>query len=221
MAEEKKKSSKKTKTSNKKVNTKTSSKKNVQKKAPKVESLKQESKVLKDKKETLEKTKKQLYYTNNVNSNDEMTNLIKIVLIVTGIILIFYGVTKVVTQKANEAKIANADEAEIQYDEIIIGSMLNINGSYYVLIEDENDSRISEYEAMLTSISANTDAPKVYKADLSSSFNSDYLAKESNYSSNIEEFKVTGTTLVKISDHKIEETFDTYDSISSKLNELE
>ena len=47
------------------------------------------------------------------------------------------------------------------------------------------------------------------------------LSSKENYTDNLEEFNCKGTILIKVSNHKIEQTYDTYDSISKKLNELE
>lgn len=180
-----------------------------------------EEKKIKEKKENLNQGRKQLYYNTNSGS-DELSKLIKIVLIVTLIIIVFYGVTVVVTNKAKEAaEEQNKQAVEIQYDSIMIGSMLNIDGSYYVLIEDQDDIKLSEYTTFIQTIKANEDAPTIYTADLSNGFNSSYLSDKSNYDSNMEKFSVTGTTLVKISNHKITDVYDNHDKIISKLDELD
>lgn len=176
-----------------------------------------------DKKKTVSKAKRDLIYSNN-DSTDEMSKLLKIVLIVTGVMIIFYGLTTLITKKVNAVKTAklgkSSVKASIQYDSVIIGSMLNMEGHYFVLIEKENDDNSSEYDTLLKSIEANDEALKVYTADLSSSFNKKYLDKESNYDSDLSKFKVKDTTLVEIEDHKIKDTFDSYDSIKGKLDEL-
>ena len=175
------------------------------------------------KKQTVEKAKKNLHFQRS-NETDEFSKLVKIILLVTVIMVVFYFVTTIVTRKANAIKavrnIKTNDKAEIQYDNVIIGSMLNMEGSYYVLIENEDDSNISEYKSLVQTIAANDDAPKIYTASLSNSFNKIYLSDDNKYDSNLENFKVKGTTLVKVSNHDIEETFDTYDSIKNKLDEL-
>ena len=177
-----------------------------------------------NKKQTISKAKRELVYSNN-NSSDEISKLGKIILIVTGIMIVFYGITVVVTKKidaSNTAKLGkNKTKASIQYDNIVIGTMLNMDGKYYVLIEKEDDEKLEEYSNILKSIKANDEAPTVFEADLNSSFNKKYLAEEKNDSSDLNEFKVKGTTLVEIDDHKIEKVYDDYDSIKSKLNELE
>lgn len=181
--------------------------------------VKKDSEILKEKEENIKVAKKELYFENN-SSTDELSKLIKIVLIVTVIMLVFYGITVVVTKKAKEAT-QKSEKATIQYDSVVIGSMLNMDGSYYILIEDEDDSKLSEYTTLLQSVQSNDDAPTVYTANLSSSFNSQYVSDESNYDSNLENFKVKGTTLVRVENHEIKDTYDTYDSITNKLNELD
>ena len=131
-----------------------------------------------EKKEVIDKAKKNLVYAES--SNDEISKLIKIVLIVTAIMVVFYFVTSLVTKRANAKKLTQdktTEKAEIQYEEIIIGSMLNKDGEYYVLIYDENDNNFSEYQTMIQTLAVTEDAPKIYKSSLSDGFNKAYLAK--------------------------------------------
>lgn len=180
-----------------------------------------EIKKQKEKKENIKQARKQLYYNENNDSN-ELSKLIKIVLIVTAIIVVFYGVTVVVTNKAKEAaEEENKEATEIQYDSIVIGSMLNINGTFYVLIEDQDDIRLNEYTTLIQTISASEDAPKIYTADLSSGFNENYLSDKTNYDSDMSKFRVKGTTLVRVSDHEITDVYDNHDSIVDELNNLD
>ena len=160
------------------------------------------------KKKTIEKARGNLIYSNSSESN-EISKLIKIVLIVTLVMIVFYFVTVVVTKKANEVKDSN-----------MIGYMLKIEGSYYVLIKDNDDKLLNEYETLVSTVGSNDSAPKVYGANLNDSFNKNYLSGESNYDSNLNNFKVKGTTLVKVKDHKIDSTFDDHDSIVSELESL-
>lgn len=172
-----------------------------------------------EKKENVKQARQQLYYSEQSTSN-EMTRLIKIILIITVIFCVFYGVTVVVLEKAKEASEEESEAVEIQYDSIIIGSMLKINGSFYVLIEEEDDVRLTEYTTMIQLIQADEDAPTIYTADLSSTFNKKYLSDETNYDSDMSTFKVSGTTLVKISDHEITDVYDDYESIVEVLEDL-
>ena len=222
-----KKTTSKVKTSKKTTSTKKAStpKKNIQvdvknEVKERIKSAK-ETKKQKEKKENIKQARRQLYYNEN-NDSSELSKLIKIVLIVTAIIVVFYGVTVVVTNKAKEAaEKENTKETEIQYDSIVIGSMLNINGTFYVLIEDEDDVRLNEYTTLIQTISASEDAPKIYTADLSSSFNKGYVSDKTNYASDMTKFRVKGTTLVRVSDHEITDVYDSHDSIVDELNELD
>lgn len=160
------------------------------------------------------------------NSSNEMIKLLKIVLIVTGVMMVFYGITLLATNKADEKLESQntedtSSETQIQYENIMIGSLLNKGGSYYVLIEKDDDNRLTEYDSLISTIKASEDAPTIYKANLTDSFNKNYLGKESNYYvDDIADFKVTGTTLVKVQDGKITSVSDNYDAIKNKLNDL-
>ncbi len=158
---------------------------------------------------------------------NEFKRLLKIILIVTAIFAIFYVITILVTKKADDIKQEQKNEnkttekAEIQYENIMIGTMLNHSGTYYVLIEAKDDNRLDEYSSLIETIKANEDSPNIYKANLTDSFNKVYLGKEENYYvTDIAEFKVKSTTLIKIVDGKIDAAFDNYDAIKNKLTEL-
>ncbi len=214
------------KESNAKKNKKVSVSPKSAKKASEMANVKKtlKSKDEETKKATIEKARRELHFDKS-DGSDEITKLIKIVLIVAAIMLVFYIVTTVVTRKANAIRTvrsaATDKKAEIQYDSLIVGSMLNFDGTYYVLIEKEDDENLSEYQTLLQMIEANEEAPKIYTANLSDSFNSQYLGDEGNYDSDLSNFKVKGTTLVKVSDHNIESAYDNYDDIKGKLEEFE
>lgn len=159
-----------------------------------------------------------------IKNDNELIKLLKIVLAVTGIMIVFYGITMVVTKVAKDEidnVSPNKEKAIIQYKDIVIGTMLNkTGGEYYVLIKGEEDNRIAEYETLIKIIEAKEDAPTFYMANLTDSFNKKYFAKEANDSSNLEEFKVSGTTLVKIKDGEIDKTFSEYLTIRTHLNSI-
>ena len=96
-----------------------------------------------------------------------------------------------------------------------------LNGEILGLIEDQDDIRLNEYTTLIQTISASEDAPKIYTADLSSSFNENYLSAKTNYDSDMSKFRVKGTTLVRVSDHEITDVYDNHDSIVDELNNLD
>lgn len=185
--------------------------------------VKQKEKATKAKKTSQPKAAKKAKSEMMKNDN-ELTKLIKIVLIVTAIMIIFYGITILVTKNAKTETnntTQNKQKAIIQYDDIIIGTMLNKpQNEYYVLIKKDDDNRIAEYDTLMKIISSKSDAPKFYTANLTDTFNKKYLAKEANDSSDMSEFRVTGTTLVKVVDGDIEDIYSNHDSIKEELNAL-
>lgn len=177
-------------------------------------------KKVQEKKTTIDKAKRELVYAES--GDDEIGKLFKVVLIVTAVIIVFYFVTSFVTKKASEAKESKSSQkAIIQYDNLIIGSMLNKDGEYYVLIEKDDDEKLSEYKTSIQMVGIIEDAPKFYYASLDDSFNKNYLSDEANYDSDLSNFKVKGTTLVKVADHEIKDVFDNYGDIKSALEGLQ
>ncbi len=184
----------------------------------------------KTKVESVKATKTPLHKkTETSTNNNELVRLVKIIVIITVIMALIYVVTMIATKKADEVKKDDTStsekttKTEIQYDNIMIGTMLNKGGTYYVLIEEDknDDQRIGEYDQLVTTIKNKEGATKIYKVDLTDAFNKVYKAKESNYYvDNISDFKVTGTTLVKIEDAKVVTAFDDYDGIKNELNNL-
>lgn len=190
----------------------------------KVNNHKNENKKAKPSKESIA-TEKQI--EERFSKNSELFKLIKIVAIVTAVMLVFYLITLVATNKADEVNEQNEETSEedtpteIQYDYIMLGTMLNREGTYYVLIEEDGDNRLSEYDTLIQTAGANEDAATIYKANLTDSFNKNYLSKEANYeTTDMSDFRVTGTTLVKVVDGSVDEVYDTYDTIKNKLTEL-
>ncbi len=187
--------------------------------------MKNEKKTNKGKTPKNTPTKPEIYEA-NTNPKNEAIKLLKIVLIVTGVMVIFYGITLIVNDKSSEIIDKQKEEngltqtADIQYENIMIGSMLNYKGTYYVLIEKADDNRLAEYEAIITTIKSSEDAPSIYKANLTDSFNKDYLGKEKNYSEDLSKFVVIGTTLVKVKDGKIAATYDEHETIKKALDDL-
>jgi len=186
------------------------------------EKIKSEKMIKSDKKG---KIKKDTSKKSTITKNDsEIVKLIKIVLIVTIIMIVFYGITMLVTKNRNLDVYENngsSEKAVIQYDNIMIGTLLNKGEKeYYVLIKEDEDQRIAEYDNLIELASAKESTPRFYKANLTDAFNKDYLAKEENITNNLEEFKVSGTTLVKIKDGIISSSYSTYDDIKKELENL-
>lgn len=197
----------------KKSNKKKTANNNVNKKTAKVENKKEVVKVEKAKVE--EKSKEIMPTTNN-----EMVKLVKIVLLITAIFLIFYGITLLVTEK--KAEETPVTEATIQYDEILLSSLFEQpNNEYYVLVTKEDDDYLGVYSVYTSKYQSKENKLRLYSANLSSGFNSSYEAEESNLNTTkIEELKLKDSTLLKISNKKIVASYEGSTKIIEHLKNI-
>ncbi len=133
------------------------------------------------------------------------------VLIVLGL---FYLLTLYITAKGEKKEIAPAN---ISYEKITVGSILNRKDKSYlvVLYDRENDNEIT------AAISNYNGKHKVdaYYVDLADGLNKKYVSNKANTNiSDISELRVKNPTMLKVSNKKIEEVFDSKESITKYLN---
>ena len=167
------------------------------------------------------------------STGDELGKLIKLVIIVTIIVLLFYGITYFVNKEKDTTD--TPVKTEIQYDNILIGNILTQpNDEYYVMIYDDNDYNSKVYEMYLSMYEDKEDAIRYYTADLTNPLNSSFLimfsssllelksivvwtivsssllfvSAESNFEiEDISDLKVSTSVLLKIKDKKIESVY--------------
>lgn len=150
---------------------------------------------------------------NDINNKVELEigNMVKIILIIVMVFGMFYILTYYIQQKQNNNNSnynSNDDDLVtiIQYDEILIGSILaQSEDSYYVLITNQKDyeNRYNEY------ISRYNNNNKFYYSIIDNGLNGKYKSETSNLNiENIQDLKISGTTLLKIIDGKIVEYYD-------------
>lgn len=158
----------------------------------------------------------------SISNENEMMRFIKMIIIVTLIVLVFYILTMFINKKEKETDINNNNPSvSIQYDEILIGNIFNQNNkNYYVLIEDAEDVQTKVYEAYLNVYKQKEDAIRVYISKMNNMFNFKYISDKSNLSDNISEFKVSKTTLLQISEGKISNSYETEEKILEILKEI-
>lgn len=155
------------------------------------------------------------------NQNIEMGNLFKIILI----ILVFFGIFYILTyyiQKNNDNEQNNFNENSsvpiIQYEEILIGNMLEQNESeYYVLIVQDEDYK-TRYKDYLKQYGNQN---KFYYSYINNGLNGRYISDSSNLNvSNVSEFRIKENTLLKISSKKVIESYEGNSKIMEKFIEL-
>lgn len=156
----------------------------------------------------------------NEYSNDtEVSKLIKLVIVVSLIVLIFYGLTVLLNQEKEPEE--QEQSATIQYDEILIGNSLKQpNEEYYVMIYDDEDYDVSVYSAYLELYSNKEDAIRVYTSQLNNPLNQKFKSDEANLNvDEISDLKIKGSTLLKIVDGKIKDAYEG-DKLVEHLKEI-
>lgn len=156
-----------------------------------------------------------------MNDNYDLKNVIKFILIVSVIALLFYFVTVIVLKnKKVKTYDTTSEPAVIQYNEIIIGDMFNQKeNEYYILLKENDDFYLDLYDSYVSSYASKENSLKVYTVDLNSAFNKKYLSDESNFDK--DSFKVKNTTLIKINNKNIVETYEDSNSIIDALKLLQ
>ena len=152
----------------------------------------------------------------------EIRKLLIIIGAVCAVMLAFYFITEVVVKNKKEDKEETnpgVTESVIQYEEIIMGSLLNQNEEdYYVLAYDPEDPYLSIYNDFISSYKASEEPLKVYKVDLSKDFNKSYIADESYLAgTDVSAIKVKGTTLIRVSAKSVYKSFEGKDAIVARF----
>lgn len=118
----------------------------------------------------------------------------------------------------NKNSSSNNDDEEtsgyIQYDEIVAGDIFNKTDSiYYVLIYDFNSQDVDAINYLLNSSGLSY---VIYRVDLSNKFNSFIYSDVSNLNTtNINNFKVKETTLIKIKNGNLIDTAEGLENVMS------
>lgn len=155
-----------------------------------------------------------------VITGNEISNLVKIVLIIVAVFLIFYGITSLVTDKKSKND-PETGEVTIQYDEILFGTLFEQpNSEYFVLVTKEDDHYNVTYENLLSMYSYVENAIRVYKINLDDGFNKSYEAEESNITNELSQLKLSGATLLKIQNKQIVASYEGKTEIVEQLNSL-
>lgn len=164
----------------------------------------------------------------NKTSNDtiveknELKSLIIIIVIVSAIFLVFYGITLLTSKKHETKHTTEVKEETIQYDEIMIGQILNQNEKqYYVLIKNSKNVYNNLFTTYLKSYASSENSIKYYTADLDNSLNSSYVANDTKIDkTNFYNSKFGDTTLILIKNKKVNKTYTSDEEILNVLKQL-
>ncbi len=213
----------------KKGSTKNTTNKNTTKKATttvKKEKINEPKKIEKvEQKEDLKKenTKQTVINQSEKFITKEETRKVGIVVAVIAAAFCIFFIASKIMDKNNHKDIfkESLDVAEIQYKDILISKMLKQKQSeYYVLVEYSKDENLETYEGYIKNYEENyskENVLRIYTAQLNNAFNKSYYSDEDSYE--IDKLSFSKTTLVKVSNGNITETY-TGNDISIKIQGL-
>ncbi len=152
-----------------------------------------------------------------IETNNEIQRLVKIVLIISVLFFGVYGLTVLLTE--NRTNNTEPTEVEIQYNDILLGNLLNqFNKEYYVLVTTDKDYYTDLYNVYISMYENKKDSLKVYTSNLSNSFNLKYKGEASNTKiTNINDLKLSTSTLIKVKDKKIVNVYEGKEKIVEQL----
>jgi len=161
-------------------------------------------------------------YTTNQSSGSEATTIVWILGGVIAVLLVTYCIACLMTGEIKLGKEQEKEKAavEIQYDEILAGQTFNRdNSDYYVFYFDFTSNYASAYATYRESYIMGLESLPMYLVDLSKGFNQNIVVTddETTYKEKpekLEDLKVKGTTILKVSNKKVVERIEGKDKIS-------
>ncbi len=163
--------------------------------------------------------------TNSIISTDnEMSKLIILILVVALVFALFYVITLFVTKKDTDLpkKTDDDEEVVIQYQNILAGNIFSQkDDEYYVLVYFKNDNNVDLYKSYLSYYKSSVeDAIPYYYVDMADAFNSSFIADKSNLVSDINDLKFSQTAFLRIRDNNIISTYEGNEQITGKLGRM-
>ena len=156
-------------------------------------------------------------------SENEIKKLIILVLIVTAIFFIFYGITILIMKKnKTESTEPKEEVTHIDMDMILINQLLSQpEDNYYVLLTIENDSNNTTYESLKEEYYKVENHKKIYNANINDPMNKSFVGDETVLEGELKDFKFEKSTLLEIENGSIKNKYIGSTEILSKLSELE
>lgn len=164
---------------------------------------------------------------NSLESASEDENVIRNFIFIIIFIVILAGIAYLTSEvfKKDEKDTVELVEGAINYDKVVVGTMLNRPyDEYYVLAYDSEEAEAVKYSAMITTYKGSDDEDKlkIYFLDLSNELNKKYYNVNDDNKSNknaqkIEDLDFGDLTLLHIKKGKITEYLEDYKTIQEKL----
>ena len=178
-------------------------------------------------KELEKKLKQERKKINNVSVTDsDIWSKVIIVCVIICVFCAFYFLTVFISKddssstNSNSSNKKTTETTNISYDEILLGRSFSMeDGEYLVLYYDKDDSDLSSEMSSALSTYNNKDSHlKVYTVDMSDALNSSFTSDEANHDANdASEMKISGPTLIKFNNNKIDDYIEGKDEITDYL----
>ena len=164
---------------------------------------------------------------NNVSVTDsDIWSKVIIVCVIICVFCAFYFLTVFISKddssstNSNSSNKKTTETTNISYDEILLGRSFSMeDGEYLVLYYDKDDSDLSSEMSSALSTYNNKDSHlKVYTVDMSDALNSSFTSDEANHDAkDASEMKISGPTLIKFNNNKIDDYIEGKDEITDYL----
>lgn len=166
------------------------------------------------------KQQKNVIYEAETSNNYELKKLFIFIAVIAILFGLFYIITLFIDKDDKTTNKREQNAAVIQYDEIILGTLLTQpNDSYYVLIAKEDSN--STYTTYTSQYKTKDGALRIYTSDLDSPFNKMYVSDDSNFDiNNVSELRIKEDTLIKVENHELVEYFEGKTDIIGELQAL-
>lgn len=156
----------------------------------------------------------------SMNPYGDIYKMLKTFGIILGVVLIIYFLVAILITKEidwfKNNDINDNTNNTINSSVILAkNSFMQKEEEYYVYYYDFNDDDTS----VATLVGSKLSSSKVYKVDINDAFNSNYIALEDNITNDIDEFKISTMTLIKVVDGEILESYVSKDNIKDYLEE--
>lgn len=160
--------------------------------------------------------------TDNIEqtNTDQIKKLIILVLTVTAIFFIFYGITILVLN--NDNKKEKSTETHIDLEKILISQILSQpENDYYVLITIEKDANNGTYNSLKEEYYKKENHKKIYLANLNDPMNKSFIGDEISLQGDVKNFRFDKSTLLEIENTTIKSITEGSQDILEKLNNME
>lgn len=178
-------------------------------------------------KELEKRLKQERKKINNISVTDsDIWSKVIIVCVIICVFCAFYFLTVFISKddssstNSNSSNKKTTETTNISYDEILLGRSFSMeDGEYLVLYYDKDNSDLSSEMGSALSTYNNKDSHlNVYTVDMSDALNSSFISDEANHDAkDASEMKISGPTLIKFNNNKIDDYIEGKEEITEYL----